>query len=119
VLVFGAIWVWRRSFTRFAFGISTWLPPSPGAAVRSSLICDRQGPERIVRAIKLEAALDVASIAVHRIIRSLTQEARATSEDRCALIELLAAELAIELGRHFEPVEDQPVRGGLAPGVSG
>jgi len=95
---------------------------SDGRAATASIVCTFDGPfaERWLSHIewtrqRLGAALDVASIAIRRIMRSLAQETRATGEDRCALIELLAAELAIELGRYFEPVEDQPVRGGLAP----
>lgn len=88
----------------------------------ASIICSFGGPfaDRWLGRIewtrqRLEAALDIASTAIRRLMRSLAEEARATGEDRAALTELLAAELAIELGRYFEPVEDLPVRGGLAP----
>ncbi len=59
--------------------------------------------------------LDIASIAIRRLLRSLAEEARAAHEDSAALMDLLAGELAIELARYFAAVEDLPLRGGLAP----
>ena len=104
------------------------IPPGHALHIRSdgpshsdSIVCTLAGPyvERWLAPLawtdqRLEAALDIASIAIRRLLRTLAQEARSSSEDSAALIELLAGELAIELGRYFAPVEDVPVQGGLA-----
>jgi AraC family transcriptional regulator len=93
-----------------------------GPAGGSAIICSLGGPyaERWLAGLdwtdqRLEAALDVASISIRRLMRSLAEEARAGREDSAALMELLAGELAIELGRYFAAVEDLPLRGGLTP----
>lgn len=93
-----------------------------GPAAGSAIICSFGGPyvERWLARLdwtdqRLEAALDISSISVRRLLRSLAEEARAAREDSAALMELLAGELAIELARYFAAVEDLPLRGGLAP----
>jgi len=94
---------------------------SDGPSNTASIVCTLAGPyvERWLAPIewtdqRLEAALDIASIGIRRLLRSLAQEARSSGEDSAALIELLAGELAIELGRYFSAIEDVPLQGGLA-----
>ena len=110
-------------------GDIVFIPPGHALHVRadapsggSAIICSFGGPyaDRWLAALewtdqRLEAALDIASIAIRRLLRSLAEEARAARDDSAALMELLAGELAIELGRYFAAVEDLPPRGGLAP----
>lgn len=110
-------------------GDIVFIPPGQALHVRadapaggSAIICSFGGPyaERWLSGLewtdqRLEAALDIASIAIRRLLRSLAEEARAAHDDSAALMELLAGELAIELGRYFAAVEDVPSRGGLAP----
>jgi AraC family transcriptional regulator len=110
-------------------GDIVFIPPGHALHVRadapaggSAIICSFGGPyvERWLAGLewtdqRLEAALDIASIAIRRLLRSLAEEARAGHEDSATLMELLAGELAIELGRYFAAVDDLPSRGGLAP----
>lgn len=110
-------------------GDIVFIPPGHALRVRadapaggSAIICSFGGPyaERWLRGLewtdqRLEAALDIASISIRRLLRSLAEEARAGRDDSAALMELLSGELAIELGRYFAAVEDLPSRGGLAP----
>lgn len=110
-------------------GDIVFVPPGHTLHVRadapaggSAIICSFGGPyaQRWLAGLewtdhRLEAALDISSIAIRRLMRSLAEEARASRDDSAALMELLAGELAIELGRYFAPVEDVPSRGGLAP----
>jgi AraC family transcriptional regulator len=110
-------------------GDIVFIPPGRALHVRadapgggSAIVCSFGGPyaERWLARLdwtdqRLEAALDIASSAIRRLLRSLAEEARAAREDSSALMELLAGELAIELARYFAAVEDVPLRGGLAP----
>lgn len=112
-----------------SLGDIVFIPPghalhvrADAAAATSAIVCSFGGPyaERWLAALdwtdqRLEAALDIASIAIRRLLRSLAEEARAAREDSAALMELLVGELAIELARYFAAVEDLPSRGGLAP----
>lgn len=95
---------------------------SDGPAAGSAIVCSFGGAyaDRWLGMIewtdpRLEAALDIASIAIRRLLRGLAEEARSARGDSPALIELLTGELVVELGRYFAAVDEVPSRGGLAP----
>jgi AraC family transcriptional regulator len=64
---------------------------------------------------RLEAGLDIADENVRRLLLRLAEELRQPGFASAALIELIVAQLAIELGRYGLGVADGPAIGGLAP----
>lgn len=63
----------------------------------------------------LEASLNIQNDNVRSLLLRLAQEARYPGFASDALVELIASQLAIELGRYFVRLDDIPVSGGLAP----
>lgn len=63
---------------------------------------------------RLEASLDISSGTIRNLLRRLAEEARNPGLGSQMLVECIAGQLAIELGRYCEAVADAPVSGGLA-----
>lgn len=63
----------------------------------------------------LEASLNIQNDNVRSLLLRLAQETRYPGFASDAMIELIASQLAIELGRYFTHLSDIPVSGGLAP----
>jgi len=63
----------------------------------------------------LEATLNIQNDNVRGLLVRLAQEARYPGIASAVMLELIASQLAIELGRYFVSVNDIPVSGGLAP----
>ena len=63
---------------------------------------------------RLEAVLDIANRQIRSLLLRLAQEARHPGFASELLVELIAGQLAIELGRHCQSVADTPMTGGLA-----
>ena len=63
----------------------------------------------------LEASLDIQDANVRGLLLRLAQETRYPGFASATLVELIAAQLAIELGRYCSRVNETPVSGGLAP----
>jgi AraC family transcriptional regulator len=78
--------------------IAAWLSPSLDWS-------DRQ----------LAECLDIPSAAIRRLMCRISDEMRNPAFASLNLIELLLAEIGIELSRHFLALEDVPAAGGLAP----
>jgi AraC family transcriptional regulator len=64
---------------------------------------------------RLEASLDIASPTVRALLLRLGEELRHPGFASDALTELIAAQLAIELGRYCASITHGPATGGLAP----
>jgi AraC family transcriptional regulator len=64
---------------------------------------------------RLRGSLDLANPAIRRLVLHLGEEARSPGFASDALIELIAGQIAIELGRHFQGVCGREPSGGLAP----
>jgi AraC family transcriptional regulator len=63
---------------------------------------------------RLEAALDMPSPHVRSLLNRLAEECRRPGLGGNALVELIAGQLAIEIGRFCESIGDGPSTGGLA-----
>jgi AraC family transcriptional regulator len=63
----------------------------------------------------LEASLDIQDSSIRGLLLRLAHETRYPGFASETLVELIAAQLAIELGRYCMNVNDIPVSGGLAP----
>jgi AraC family transcriptional regulator len=64
---------------------------------------------------RLEASLDIRDANIRGLLLRLAQEMREASLASTMLVELIAAQLAIELGRYCTKVAETPASGGLAP----
>jgi AraC family transcriptional regulator len=64
---------------------------------------------------RLEASLDIASTTIRGLLRKLAHEMRYPGLAARPLMELLAAEIAIEVARHFSGIDAPAAIGGLAP----
>jgi AraC family transcriptional regulator len=64
---------------------------------------------------RLEASLDVPKGHIHSLLLRLAEEARHPGFASEVLVELISAQLGIELGRYCTAVSDTPSTGGLAP----
>lgn len=64
---------------------------------------------------RLEAGLDVTDVNVRRLLLRLAEELRNPGFASAALVELIAAQLAIELGRYCVTIQEGGATGGLAP----
>jgi AraC family transcriptional regulator len=64
---------------------------------------------------RLEGVLDLTSNSIRYLLRKLAEEARGPGIASAAFAELAAGQLAIEIGRHLEAIDEAPVSGGLAP----
>jgi AraC family transcriptional regulator len=63
---------------------------------------------------RLEASLDIPDANVRGLLLRLAEELRSPGFASEVLVELIAAQLAIELGRYYAAVKDGPATGGLA-----
>jgi AraC family transcriptional regulator len=64
---------------------------------------------------RLKGSLDLASPVIRGQLARLGDEVRNPGFGSAALIELMAGQIAIELGRHFRAIGAEPAAGGLAP----
>jgi AraC family transcriptional regulator len=64
---------------------------------------------------RLEAGLDIPDVNVRRLLLRLAEELRNPGFASQALVELIVAQLAIELGRYCVAIKEGPATGGLAP----
>ncbi len=62
-----------------------------------------------------EACLDIADTNIRRLLLRLAEEMRSPGFASEALVELIVAQIAIELGRYCVAVQEGPSTGGLAP----
>jgi AraC family transcriptional regulator len=63
---------------------------------------------------RLESAMDVANARIRALLYRIAEEIRHPGIAPEAMLDCLARQLAIELGRHFLEVVDRPLAGGLA-----
>lgn len=63
---------------------------------------------------RLEASLDMASNGIRHMLRRLAEEARNPGLASARMCELVAGQLALEIGRFCEGIVDAPATGGLA-----
>lgn len=64
---------------------------------------------------RLEASLDIANADIRNLLRKMVHEMRYPGLASAAMAELLAGQIAIELGRYFSAVDAPAALGGLAP----
>jgi AraC family transcriptional regulator len=64
---------------------------------------------------RLEAGLDIPDVNIRRLLLRLAEELRNPGFASEALVELIVAQLAIELGRYCVAIKEGPASGGLAP----
>jgi AraC family transcriptional regulator len=96
---------------------------SDGGATQSSILCllrpeslrewfdgDLEWTER-----RLEASLDIPDAHIRSLMLRLAEELRHPGFASETLVELIIAQMAIELGRYCSAVNDAPASGGLAP----
>jgi AraC family transcriptional regulator len=62
-----------------------------------------------------EASLDIADVNIRRLLQRLGKELRDPGFASEALVELIVAQIAIELGRYCTTIKEGPATGGLAP----
>lgn len=95
---------------------------SDGGAPQSSIICHIR-PEAVCRWLEvdlqwtqrhLEASLDIPDVAIGNLLLRLAQELRHPGIASQALVELMAAEICIELARYCSGVNERRCSGGLA-----
>jgi AraC family transcriptional regulator len=96
---------------------------SDGGATQSSIVCHLR-PEPLRQWFegelewtdrRLEASLDIPDANVRTLLLRLAEELRHPGFASEVLVELIVAQMAIELGRYCAAVEDGPATGGLAP----
>ena len=96
---------------------------SDGGRSQASLLCHLR-PEPMRRWFegelqwtdrRLEASLDIADVNVRNLLLRLAEELRHPGFASEMLAELIAGQLAIELGRYFTQFDDIPATGRLAP----
>ena len=63
---------------------------------------------------RLKASLDIGDATIRGLLLRLAQEARHPGFGSTVLVELIAAQMAIELGRYCASITEDPARGGLA-----
>lgn len=64
---------------------------------------------------KIEAGLDIRNVNIRSLLLRLAEEMRHPSFGSTVLVELIAAQLTIELGRYFDQFGEIPPAGELAP----
>jgi AraC family transcriptional regulator len=64
---------------------------------------------------RLQGGLDLGSTTIRRLVFRLGEEVRSPGFASAALVELMTAQVAIELGRHFRGIGETGASGGLAP----
>lgn len=96
---------------------------SDGPLLQTSIVC-RFEPETIHTILDaelewsdrgLEASLDIQNEIVRSLLLRLAHETRYPGLASTTLVELIMAQLAIELGRYFTQVQESSSGGGLAP----
>lgn len=96
---------------------------SDGGAQQLSIIC-RFRPEMVDAVFAdsfvwsdrvLEASLNIQSASIRGLLQRLAQEAGYPGAGSERLVELIAAQLVIELSRYFHQISEIPLSGGLAP----
>jgi AraC family transcriptional regulator len=96
---------------------------SDGDSSQASVLCHLH-PEQIGKWFdgdlqwtdrRLEAGLDIPDANIRGLLLRLAEELRHPGFASAALVELIAAQLAIELSRYCATVTDVPASGGLAP----
>jgi AraC family transcriptional regulator len=101
----------------------TMLARSEGGPTQASVLCHLR-PEPVRQWFegelewtdrRLEAGLDIPDDNVRRLLLRLADELRRPGFASVVLIELLVAQLAIELGRYCVTIKEGPSSGGLAP----
>ena len=94
-----------------------------GGSPQSSILCHLR-PESIRQWLesdlewtdqRLEATLDISDANIRGLLLRLAEEMRHPGFASNVLVELISAQLAIELGRYYSAIEDGPTTGGLAP----
>ena len=96
---------------------------SDGGRPQSSILChfrrdamrtwfggDLQWTDR-----RLRAGLDIENVYIRGLLRRLAEEVRHPGFASEVLVELIAGQLAIELGRYCTEITEAPITGGLAP----
>lgn len=96
---------------------------SDGGAPQSSILCHLD-PQAIRQWFdddlnwtdqRLQASLDIPDANVRNLLLRLTDEMRNPGFASNVMIELVTAQLALELGRYYNTVNEAPAQGGLAP----
>lgn len=96
---------------------------SDGGATQASILCHLR-PEPLRQWFegdlewtdrRLEASLDIPDANIRRLLLRLAEELRYPGFAGEVLVELIVAQMAIELGRFCAAVKDGPATGGLAP----
>jgi AraC family transcriptional regulator len=64
---------------------------------------------------QLKASLDIADANIRSLLLRLAEETRHPGFASEMLVELIAAQMAIELGRYYSAINESPASGGLAP----
>jgi AraC family transcriptional regulator len=65
--------------------------------------------------LRLKGSLDLTNPPIHRLLFRLGEEVRNPGFGSETLVELIAGQLAVELGRHFRAIREDHAAGGLAP----
>lgn len=96
---------------------------SDGGSSQTSIVCHLR-PEALCSWLDedfewndrgLEASLNIQDDNIRGLLLRLAQETRYPGFASEMLVELIASQLAIELGRYFARLSDIPISGGLAP----
>jgi len=87
--------------------IVCWLHPEP---IRAWLDGDLRWTPR-----RLEASLDIPNANIRSLLLRLAEELRHPGFASQVLVELIAGQMAIELGRYCTAIAEGPVTGGLTP----
>jgi AraC family transcriptional regulator len=96
---------------------------SDGGASQSSVICHLK-PEALVKwfdgdlewtEYRLEAGLDIGDSSLRWLLLRLSSELKNPGVASVAMVELLIAQIALELGRYCVTIQERPTQGALAP----
>jgi AraC family transcriptional regulator len=96
---------------------------SDGGSPQASILCHLRpeplqqwfGGDLLWTARRLEASLDIPNANIRGLLLRLTEEMRHPGFASEVLAELIAAQIAIEIGRYCDAIKDGPMTGGLAP----
>jgi AraC family transcriptional regulator len=96
---------------------------SDGDSVQTSVVCHLRpdpmrewfGGDLKWTDRRLEATLDIRDANIHGLLLRLAKELREPGFASNILVESIAAQIAIELGRYCTAIKEGPPRGGLAP----
>jgi AraC family transcriptional regulator len=96
---------------------------SDGGSPQSSILC-HLNPEALREWFegdlqwtdqRLEASLDIPDANIRSLLLRLTDEMRNPGFASNVMVELITAQLALELGRYYNAINEGPATGGLAP----